>query len=51
MSRSKYESLVKEKESIRIQFLEKYHLYEEVQGSKSDEFPNYKWDKDHAIYY
>ena len=59
MSRLKYESLLKEKElkilqlkeTKRIQLLEKYHLYEEVQGPKSDEFPHYKWDKDQAVYY
>lgn len=59
MSNPMYEALVKEKkhkiahlnEAIRNQLLEKHHLYEEIQGPKSEEYPHSRWENNKVIYY
>jgi hypothetical protein len=59
MSNPKYEALLKEreqkildlKETKRKQLLEKHHLYEEVEGPKSEDYPFYRWENNQVIYY
>ncbi len=59
MSKSKYDLLVKRKEMkilqlkevIRNQLLEKYYLYEEIQGPQSEEYPLSRWENNKVVFY